>query len=504
MFHKTYFPFGGRGLSPLTNALTENEAGLSLLCMNTLTKIGLVVLPTLVGSLALTVYAEPAPSQVSVSLRSPVSLERLLARLGNDSSDTIIVQSSFSVDGRTIQDFSSINPGDKAGEVSARWANARQALIVQLQKDHFFDDDKISADATTPTVQGFILNGNAKPLSDVITAFPNAQVTERKVRETRETGRTEPPLAAQPLDDQTVSVAAVANAPYYTLVPVSGTIRTGLFTAPGVSGTWRGVQNYMRWNSNGFASDQTYEHDFFLLNNSSSPGTYFARSFSSPALGCRPNVVYAATSWPQAAYPFLDSDLESNGQCSSTGYISYTIMAAQANAITTGVNHFTAILMPSGDAATDIFLLQGQVGYRNPVTERGPLTNFPYGYRVRETTHYNLIASGAVPGNRSWTFNGKIPEAPINLSVTNPSQSSLRVNFTDITWDETKIVLERSVGGAGTWTVFNFGILNAGTMVGNWYWGNTGLASKTKYCYRMKASNALGSSPYSATACGTT
>lgn len=86
------------------------------------------------------------------------------------------------------------------------------------------------------------------------------------------------------------------------LLSVSASITAGLFTAPGVSGTWRGVQNFMHWNSNSFASDQTADQ-----------GTYFARSFFIPATGCRPNVVYAATSWPQSSFPYLDSDLEKNG-----------------------------------------------------------------------------------------------------------------------------------------------------------------------------------------------
>ena len=161
--------------------------------------------------------------------------------------------------------------------------------------------------------------------------------------------------------------------------------------------------------------------------------------------------------------------------------------------------------MPSGDASTDTFLLQGQVGYQNPIGWHGALYSYPYGYGVKETTHYNFIKSGTVPGTQNWTMNGYLPDTPINLSITSPAASSLRINFTDVTWDETNVIVERSTGGtSGPWTTYNFGILNAGNVAGNWYWINSGLGSKLQYCYRMKTSNAIGSSPYTPVLCGTT
>jgi hypothetical protein len=99
---------------------------------------------------------------------------------------------------------------------------------------------------------------------------------------------------------------------------------------------------------------------------------------------------------------------------------------------------------------------------------------------------------------------GYNPDTPDQVSVTNASASSLRLNFRDITWDETNISAERSIGASGPWTVFNFGILNAGNAPGNWYWDNTGLSSHTQYCYRMRSMNAHGNSAYSPTVCGTT
>ena len=95
-----------------------------------------------------------------------------------------------------------------------------------------------------------------------------------------------------------------------------------------------------------------------------------------------------------------------------------------------------------------------------------------------------------------------MPEAPSNVSITNPTATSLRVNFTDNTYDETNILIERKTGISGSWiSLGGFRILDK---IGNWYWNNTGLASQTTYCYRLKAINAVGSSPYSNEACGTT
>ena len=135
--------------------------------------------------------------------------------------------------------------------------------------------------------------------------------------------------------------------------------------------------------------------------------------------------------------------------------------------------------MPSGDATTDTFILQGQVGYQYPIGCNSTLCSYPYGYSVKETTHYNLIASGSVPSTQSWIFNGIVPRTPDQVSVTSPTVSSLRLNFRDITWDETNILAERRVGTTGIWTTFNFGVLNAGNAPGNWYWNNTNLLPKT-------------------------
>lgn len=448
---------------------------------------------------------------ISISFAEPVAIDSVVKTLNEQGMfDMASAQSSFSINGTAIQDFVTITRKQDVADVQAQWLSGRKLLVEKLKKDGYFNGKNalISGNPLTEGLDVFVVKnitvyGEKAAISGIATRLPGTisayySASNRPLMPNQS-------HRAQPVSliDDEIALAAVANTPYYLSLPVSGSVTTGLFTAPGVTNPTRGAVNYMTWNSNGFASDQTYEHDFFL---NASGGTYFARSFSLPPY-CQPNAVYAATSWSSASYPYLDSNLESNGLCSSSGYIAYTIGAAQANAITTGTQHFTAILMLNGDASTDTSLLQGQIGYQWPVGCHSTLCSYPYGYGIKETTHYNFLVNGAVPGSQSWTNVGYIPNTPDQVSVTNPTASSLRLNFRDITWDETNISAERWIGTTGMWTAFNFGILNAGNAPGNWYWNNTGLVSGTTYCYRMRATNAKGSSPYSpvtATTCGTT
>ena len=465
-------------------------------------------------------FAQVAPEKgkVAIALGSAVSVDSVIDTLKGGSFDEVSVQGSFTVSGQSIQDFMTITPNQGSSDVSSKWSDARKVLIAELEKNGFFTKNSKFAtapastdDSATFMVKNITVFGEKQAVLNVAGKFTGAHSGFQGGNGNGSNVGKSPNKAqpVSPIGSGQVTALAVANSPYYLLLPISGSVVTGLFTAPGVTGTWRGVQNFMGWNSNGFASDQTYEHDFFL---DAAGGTYFARSFSLPPY-CQPNAVYAATSWPSASFPYLDSDLERNGFCSSAGDIAYSIGAAQANAITPGMTHFTALLMPSGDASTDTFKLQGQIGYQNPVGSHSTLTSFPYGYvyslikppYTTETTHYYFIKNGGiVPGSRAWTNVGYVPDTPILSPVTNPTQSSLQVNFVDVTWDETNIVVERSVGTGGPWSVFNFGILNAGNSVGSWYWTNSGLARTTNYCYRMKATNAKGGSAYSPTACGMT
>ena len=464
------------------------------------------------------VFAQVAPEKgkVTVALGSAMSVDSVIKTLQGGTFDQVTVQGSFTVKGQTIQDFVTISPNQGAGDVSSKWSDGRKSLIAELNKNGFFDKNAKFASSLPSTddsavfmVKNVTVFGEKQTALNVAGKFAG---THSSFQSSNGGGSTvgKNPNKAQPVFPISgVTAFAVANTPYYTLLPISGSVSTGLFTAPGVTNPTRGAVNYMGWNTNGFANDQTYEHDFFL---DAAGGTYFARSFSLPPY-CQPLAVYAATSWPSTAYPYLDSDLEGSitSPCTSSGNIAYTIGAAQANAIPAGMTHFTALLMPSGDATADTFLLQGQVGYQLPAGCHDVLCSFAYGYAsgYKETTHYGL-KSGTVPGSVSWTTPIFTPDTPVlgitgvAAPVTNITSSSLTLNFVDITWDETNISAERSIGVSGPWTTFNFGALNAGNKPGGWSWNNTGLSSHTQYCFRMRATNNNGSSAYSSITCGTT
>ena len=125
-------------------------------------------------------------------------------------------------------------------------------------------------------------------------------------------------------------------------------------------------------------------------------------------------------------------------------------------------------------------------------------TTYCYRLRAQNTSGYSAYSNEACG---TTTGTSALPTAPSNVSVTNPTTNSLRVNFTDNATNETSIQIERRVNG-GSWT--SFGYFNALTGASSWNWDNTGLTSRIQYCYRLRAVNSAGNSAYSNEACGTT
>lgn len=476
----------------------------SFLSSKSLAILGIVaffIITTLLFTTDIDASVSDEVGQVSVSFESPISVGAVVKTLRSGKFNHAIAQGSFTTQGREIQDFVVILPTKEISELGARWSDGRKVLIAQLTNDNFFEEasGRIYPDTSDVfEISKITVYGNKQSVLSIASALPSNYSDFFSYSDYREDKYNEEFQSIEPIEEGQMMLLADSNTPYYLSVPSSGQVMTGTFTAPGVTTPTRGVLNYMNWNSILFEEIQTYEHDFFL---SSSGGTYLDRNFSIPPW-CQPNAVYAATSWTSASEPYLDSNLDTSGLCQSSGWITFAIGSGRADELTTG-NHFTALLMANGDSATDNYLLQGQVGYRNPSNCHSTLCSYAYGYAVNETTHYG-VSNGSVPAMVNWTRPAFTPDTPVNVSVSNPTASSLRLNFRDITWDETNISVERRIGTSGAWTTFNFGILNNGTTVGNWYWNNTGLSSGTQYCYRMRASNANGHSSYSPTVCGTT
>ncbi|MBT0663850.1 fibronectin type III domain-containing protein [Geobacter pelophilus] len=81
------------------------------------------------------------------------------------------------------------------------------------------------------------------------------------------------------------------------------------------------------------------------------------------------------------------------------------------------------------------------------------------------------------------------PLAPAPLTLTAVSATQINLSWTNV-FGETGYTIERKVGAAGSWTVLTSKAADVTTH------SDTGLTGGTVYYYRIKASNAVGDSPY--------
>jgi thermitase len=129
-------------------------------------------------------------------------------------------------------------------------------------------------------------------------------------------------------------------------------------------------------------------------------------------------------------------------------------------------------------------------------TDGGLSAATTYYYRVRANngngdSGYSNVANAT-------TQTPPPPASPSNLAATALSTSEIGLTWTDNSSDETGFRIERSPGGANSWTeIFTTGA-NATTYT------DGGLAADTTYDYRVSAFNAYGSSAPSASSSGTT
>ena len=101
--------------------------------------------------------------------------------------------------------------------------------------------------------------------------------------------------------------------------------------------------------------------------------------------------------------------------------------------------------------------------------------------------------------NLTWDTDTSIcipPSAPSNLTATAVSQSQINLTWQDNSWDETNFRVERSPDGNNNWGEI------ATVSANSTSYSNTGLASNTRYYYRIKAYRTSGdrSSDFSNTA----
>ena len=121
-----------------------------------------------------------------------------------------------------------------------------------------------------------------------------------------------------------------------------------------------------------------------------------------------------------------------------------------------------------------------------------------YVYRIRAT---NLGGDSSPSNEATVTALPNLPGAPTNLSITPLSQTSLRLDWTDNSSDETSFEIERTVLGAAGATA-----VNANFLVGpnETTFTDTGLTANSSYSYRVRAINVAGPSAWTTGVTGVT
>lgn len=245
------------------------------------------------------------------------------------------------------------------------------------------------------------------------------------------------------------------------------------FNALSGAGTWYFIDT-------GLAGNQTYCYRMRTQSNS-----VYSASYSNEACGTTLN-----------SAPLSPSNVSINNATVSSLRVNFTDNAANETATLlerkTGTGGaYSQIASFSALAGTGIYYWDN--------TGLSSNTTYCYRLRAQNSVGYSGYSNEACGTTSS---SSGVPLAPSNLSISSPSSSSLQLNFKDNATNETDIWIQRKVGTTGTYsTLGSFGVLSGAQ---SWYWNNTGLGSKTTYCYRLYASNSFGSSAFSNEACGTT
>lgn len=437
-----------------------------------------------------------------LEFKKPIALEDFLAQKGDSSFDRMILESSFSSGGEEIHDFYIMDGDDKGKDIRADYIKNRKAFLADLEnedgEDVTFRTSSVSEQEIEDiSVRQVTVFGDESSINE-IKNIPEAETSITNIIDTQVSSAAsqvinqEEEQEAQLSDNGIIKAAAASSyLPMYKSVPKSGKS----YIYPSQHGG-RYTKQYMTWDSINFTPEQTYEHEVWLYNWDNK--TYLDPTNYPVYPKCIPKTTYAATSWPTSAIPYLDSrlDFPRLDRCEKVE-LSYTIGVAKASELKANKRYYTYIRTANGNDSTDKIKVQAQVGHRTP---SNCYTTFcSYGDTV-----YRLISfqqNAPVPGSKSWTFNGQAPAAPTDVYITTKTSSSLKVYFTDNTFDETKFIIERKKAG-GNWSQYGYWNFMEGAK--KWRWTNSSLSSNTTYCYRFKTTNAIGSSIYSNTACAKT
>ncbi len=458
---------------------------------------------TIIAMCVLTISIPPAMVSANkqivdtahIELTKPIDITVFMNVVADKNFDQMILESSFIFNEREINDFKIIKESNKNVDIITDYIQDRKSLIIDTEGATVFST-KNNDQIKIIKIHSVTFTGTKEDIQSV-----QKELNIQKVDTIDETElRQKQLLDKQNGEKKTWRImnffATVASAvstqthPMYQYLPISGTSRIKDSSTPGE----RYSVQFMNWDNNHFGSDNTYEHKIYLYNYDNET---FLNGASMAYPGCWPTLTYAASTWGADAKPYIDTRLDEGLTSCEVDELSYTIGAAHADEIATGVTHYTYMRTTLGNATSNKFKLQSQVGYRSP--ESCDTTWCAAKYKI-----YNIISawSTEVSGSEDWTFDGIAPqEAPSDLTITDETSSSLKLNFSDNTYDEATIRIERRVAGGIYSELGNFSLLEYAK---DWNWTNTGLQPNTIYCYKLRAKNDIGYSEYSDSVCGMT
>ncbi|MEI6949541.1 M6 family metalloprotease domain-containing protein [Paraflavisolibacter sp. H34] len=124
----------------------------------------------------------------------------------------------------------------------------------------------------------------------------------------------------------------------------------------------------------------------------------------------------------------------------------------------------------------------------------GPVIRSQAGELKAVSLRDNLYALGGTDGTlRNYNFQLVLPpQAPVTLTATAASATQVNLTWKDVALNETYYVVERATAAAGP-----FGVVASALAPNSVAYASSGLSAGVTYYYRVKATNAAGSSAYS-------
>jgi len=202
------------------------------------------------------------------------------------------------------------------------------------------------------------------------------------------------------------------------------------------------------------------------------------------------------------------------GSTSFTGVHQSTPVGTFAGAGDTSMTPSVGVSSAAGELVLDVLSFNGDVGavtVGSDQTQRwsnssGTGDGDDFGAGSTEGGQSSVTMSWSATKSEKWALGAiplkptvKVPpNAPSGLSATALSNSEVDLDWTDNSFNEAGFRIERSPGGAETWTEVDTVGKNVTT------YRDGGLDAATAYDYRVRAYNAMGNSDYSNAASATT